>query len=56
MTAQMLNVPFLGRIPLDPRVALSGDAGMPIVAAEPESASTEAFLELAKAVAKSVGA
>ena len=55
-TAQMLNVPFLGRIPLDPRVALSGDAGMPIVAAEPESASTEAFLELAKAVAKSVGA
>jgi ATP-binding protein involved in chromosome partitioning len=55
-TAQALNVPFLGRIPLDPRVALSGDAGMPIVAAEPESASTESFLDLAKAVAKAVGA
>jgi ATP-binding protein involved in chromosome partitioning len=55
-TAEALNVPFLGRIPLDPRIALSGDAGMPIVAAEPDSASTAAFLELGKAVAKAVGA
>jgi len=55
-TARELNVPFLGRIPLDPRVALSGDAGMPIVAAEPGSSSTKSFLELGQAVAKSVGA
>jgi ATP-binding protein involved in chromosome partitioning len=55
-TAALLGVPFLGRIPLDPRVALSGDAGMPIVAAEPDSVSTKAFLELGKAVAKAVGA
>ena len=55
-TAQALGVPFLGRIPLDPRVALSGDAGMPIVAAEPDSSSTKSFLGLATAVAKSVGA
>lgn len=55
-TAKLLDVPFLGRIPLDPRVALSGDAGMPIVAAEPDSASTKAFLDLGQAVAKAVGA
>ena len=55
-TALELGVPFLGRIPLDPRIALSGDAGMPIVAAEPDSASTKAFLELGKAVVKAVGA
>ena len=55
-TAAQLGVPFLGRVPLDPRVALSGDAGMPIVAAEPDSASTKAFLELGAAVAKAVGA
>ncbi|MBK9374473.1 MAG: Mrp/NBP35 family ATP-binding protein [Holophagales bacterium] len=55
-TALQLGVPFLGRIPLDPRIALSGDAGMPIVAAEPDSASTKAFLELGKAVVKAVGA
>jgi len=55
-TAAQLGVPFLGRVPLDPRIALSGDAGMPIVAAEPDSVSTKAFLELGQAVAKAVGA
>ena len=55
-TALQLGVPFLGRIPLDPRIALSGDAGMPIVAAEPDSVSTKAFLALGEAVVKAVGA
>jgi ATP-binding protein involved in chromosome partitioning len=55
-TALQLGVPFLGRIPLDPRIALSGDAGMPIVSAEPDSTSTKAFLELGRAVARAVGA
>jgi ATP-binding protein involved in chromosome partitioning len=55
-TAAQLGVPFLGRIPLDPRIALSGDAGMPIVAAEPDCASTKAFLDLGHAVVTAVGA
>lgn len=55
-TALQLGVPFLGRIPLDPRIALSGDAGMPIVAADPDSPSTKAFLDLGLAVVKAVGA
>src|SRR5436309_10248950 len=36
-TAEELKVPFLGEIPLDPKVANGGDAGGPSVAAEPES-------------------
>jgi MinD-like ATPase involved in chromosome partitioning or flagellar assembly len=35
---------------------LQGDAGTPIVAAEPDSPPAKAFLELARQVAKSVGA
>ncbi|MCC6129076.1 MAG: Mrp/NBP35 family ATP-binding protein [Acidobacteria bacterium] len=55
-TADLLGVPFLGGIPIDPQVALSGDAGMPIVAANPSSVVTEAFMNLARGVAKTVGA
>jgi ATP-binding protein involved in chromosome partitioning len=55
-TADLLGVPFLGEIPLDPRVAIQGDAGTPIVAAEPDSVATKAFLHLAEQVAKAVGA
>src|SRR6476660_8591494 len=37
-TAEQLKVPFLGEIPLDPKIAIGGDAGRPIVAGEPDSA------------------
>ncbi len=55
-TAEALGLPFLGEIPIDPRVALAGDAGMPIVAAEPDAPSARALLAVAEAVAKAVGA
>jgi ATP-binding protein involved in chromosome partitioning len=55
-TAELLKVPFLGEIPIDPRVALQGDAGKPIVVAHPDSVVTKAFLKLAEEVAKAVGA
>ena len=55
-TAELLKVPFLGEIPIDPRVAVQGDAGTPIVVAEPDSTATKAFLRLAEQVAKAVGA
>jgi len=41
--AKELKVPFLGRIPLDPKVVASGDDGMPIVIADPESPASAAF-------------
>lgn len=55
-TAKELGVPFLGGIPIDPKVVLGGDAGTPIVVADPKGTVGTAFLEVAKAVAKAVGA
>ena len=53
-TAEQLRVPFLGEIPLDPRVTIGGDSGRPIVAGEPKSAVTEAYLRIADQVASAV--
>jgi ATP-binding protein involved in chromosome partitioning len=53
-TAEQLRVPFLGEIPLDTRVAIGGDAGRPIVAGEPKSEVTEAYLRIAEQVARAV--
>ena len=55
-TAEFLNVPFLGGIPISTGVALAGDAGKPIVAAEPDSVVAKAFMDLARQIAKAVGA
>ena len=49
-TAKQLGVPFLGEIPLDPKVTLGGDAGKPIVAGEPKSEVTEAYMRIAEAI------
>ena len=51
-TAEQLRVPFLGEIPLDARVAAGGDAGRPIVIAEPRSGVTEAYLRIAEEVTR----
>lgn len=48
--AEELGVPFLGEIPLQTCVSRSGDAGTPIVAADPECAAAQAFMRLAEAV------
>jgi ATP-binding protein involved in chromosome partitioning len=53
-TAQQLGVPFLGEIPLDPKVTIGGDAGRPIVVAEPGSKVTEAYLSIADAVVRAM--
>jgi ATP-binding protein involved in chromosome partitioning len=41
--AEELKVSFLGRIPVDPRVVITGDAGRPMVATYPGSHTAEAF-------------
>jgi nitrogenase subunit NifH len=38
-----LGVPFLGRIPIDPRIVKSGDGGKPFVLSQPDSAAARAF-------------
>ncbi|MEP7132577.1 MAG: P-loop NTPase, partial [Acidobacteriota bacterium] len=49
-TAKQLRVPFLGEIPLDPKVAIGGDSGRPIVAGEPTSSVTASYMGIAEAI------
>jgi ATP-binding protein involved in chromosome partitioning len=46
--ADELGVELLGSVPIDPRVAEGGDAGQPVVAAEPDSPSAVAIRSAAK--------
>ena len=41
--AAELNVPFLGRIPVDPRIVISGDEGKPFAVHQPDSEAARAF-------------
>lgn len=42
--AMEMNVPFLGRIPLDPQIVASGDAGQPFVQWFADSPTTASFM------------
>jgi ATP-binding protein involved in chromosome partitioning len=53
-TATMLGVPFLGEIPLDPKVVVGGDSGQPIVVLDPESPAAAAFRSLAAQIVEQV--
>jgi ATP-binding protein involved in chromosome partitioning len=53
-TAEMLGVPFLGEVPLDPKVVVGGDSGEPIVVLDPGSPAAAAFRELARQIAAQV--
>lgn len=48
--AARLGVPFLGRVPLDERVRIGGDEGVPIVDAAPDSAASVALIDVARRV------
>lgn len=52
--AKELKVPFLGRIPLDPKVVTSSDDGMPIVLADTDSPAAKAFDGLVDNIVKQV--
>ena len=49
-------MPFLGAIPLTPRIRDLGDAGAPLVAANPEHPVSEQFREIADAIKQRIGA
>lgn len=51
-TAERYGVPFLGAIPIDPRVVTSGDGGRPVVASHPESPAAAAFARVAENVVR----
>ena len=44
--AKEMEVPFLGRVPMDPRIVESGDSGTPFVESFPDSPAAESFLKI----------
>ena len=52
--AERLGVPFLGEIPLEPRIRQGGDAGTPIVASGPDTPGAVAFEQIVRAVRREV--
>jgi ATP-binding protein involved in chromosome partitioning len=47
-----LDVPFLGRIPVDPKVVISGDEGMPIVISDTDSPAAVAYGQIVDEILK----
>ena len=46
--SEELGIPFLGEVPLDPRVTLGGDQGAPVVTFAPDSPASQALREVAR--------
>jgi ATP-binding protein involved in chromosome partitioning len=55
-TARRYGVPFLGAVPIDPRVVRSGDGGQPVVISHPDSPAAEAFESIAHRVTEFLSA
>ncbi|MBZ0220746.1 MAG: iron-sulfur cluster carrier protein ApbC [Candidatus Methylomirabilis sp.] len=53
-TSERYQVPLLGKIPIDIAIREGGDTGMPITHADPNSAHSKAFVEIAQSVAAKV--
>jgi ATP-binding protein involved in chromosome partitioning len=49
--AESRGVPYLGSVPLDPKVRMGGDTGQPIVVAAPDSPAAVALRQIAREVA-----
>jgi len=52
--AQEMNVPFLGQIPLDPRIVSLGDCGKAFVSEDAATQSTKAFREIVANIKRQV--
>ena len=48
--AREFDLPFLGRVPMDPRVVVAGDTGRPYLSSGAETPATKAFDEVVEAV------
>ena len=53
--AREMDLPILGRIPLDPAVRKAGDSGVPTVVSAPASAAGQALREMAEVVLEVLG-
>jgi ATP-binding protein involved in chromosome partitioning len=54
VTAANFGVPFLGEVPLNVSLREGGDSGKPIVAGEPDSPASQAFIQIAEKVAAQI--
>ena len=52
--AKELGLPFLGRIPLDPRIVIGGDEGKPFVIEHPDSPAAKAFYGIVREIRKNL--
>jgi len=53
-TASDLNVPFIGGIPIDPRVRIGGDKGVPVVFDIPDSEHAKTIQDISRRLAEQV--
>ncbi len=53
-TAEELNVPFLGEIPINTSIRVGGDKGVPIVSAEPDAPHAQVIRQIARKMAAQV--
>jgi Mrp family chromosome partitioning ATPase len=53
-TALQFDIPFLGKVPMDPRIVMGGDDGQPFLASTADSAATRAFSQVIANVEKSL--
>lgn len=50
--AEEMGVPFLGRVPIDPGIVVSGDAGKPFILSHPDSEASRAFQKIVEKITK----
>jgi MinD-like ATPase involved in chromosome partitioning or flagellar assembly len=55
IVAEELAVPFLGRIPVDPRIRTSGDEGKPFVIKYPDSEAAKNFRDIVRRIEEELG-
>ncbi len=48
------NVPFLGKIPIDPRIRIGGDTGKPLVVEHPDSEEAKIITQIARNLAAQI--
>ncbi|MBC7541760.1 MAG: Mrp/NBP35 family ATP-binding protein [Candidatus Sericytochromatia bacterium] len=54
VVADAKKVPFLGEVPLDPKIREGGDTGAPVTVSEPQSPQAEAFRKVTAAMVEQV--
>jgi ATP-binding protein involved in chromosome partitioning len=52
--SEKMNVPYLGEVPIDPLVRISGDGGTPLVMSHPDSPAAEALSRISRELAAQV--